>query len=688
MNIKTKKVLYSSLLALSAFFIGINSISAQTLTGRCMATDGLNMRTGPGTNYSKGTLIPHNATVTILKSNIKTDDNSTGCSTGLWYQVSYSSKTGYVCSRYIEENATSTTSTNVPTNNFSTMTDTQFNAYLNEQGFPESYKTKLLELHKKHPNWVFVGVKSRDNWSTTLKNEKVSGRSLIQTSNQGYLSTADGDYNWYTNKFTVKEGSSWYQANEDTIEYYMDPRNFLNEKNIFMFEDLNYYSKYQTIDAVNKILYTDFYKNLNKYYIDAAVKYNVSPIYLAALSRQEVGLNGGTATKGNEGSTCSGDYNGYYNFYNIGAYTGVCDGLKYAKNKGWNSQSKAIIDGAGWIANGYINKGQNTPYFQKWNTSSNATNKYYYHQYMANISAVVSSSTSTYNSYNTMGILNYPIVFQIPIYSGIPSSCPLPNKGNPNNYLKTLTVNNQSVSKFDGATTSYTMNLLGKQKVTIGATAVASTSTITGTGNFSLEVGTTTKTITVKAANGNTKNYTIKFVVTALDNTPVINDDNNNNSNSSNSDSTGNNTYETAENSVKNAGYKIKSNYMYNITLGSTVDSTINNIKNKNKYANVNIYNSSSKSKTSGSLATGDKVEVASGTSKKTYTVVIYGDITGDGSIDLMDLAKIKKYMLNKTSLTGAYKEAANANRNDTLDMTDLAKLKMYLLKKSNISQS
>ena len=32
------------------------------------------------------------------------------------------------------------------------------------KNFPESYKIKLRDLHKKHPNWVFVGIKTKYNW--------------------------------------------------------------------------------------------------------------------------------------------------------------------------------------------------------------------------------------------------------------------------------------------------------------------------------------------------------------------------------------------------------------------------------------------------------------------------------------------------------------------------------------------
>ena len=39
---------------------------------------------------------------------------------------------------------------------------------------------------------------------------------------------------WYS----PKDGSTWFQANKETIAYYMDPRNFLNENSIFMFQNM------------------------------------------------------------------------------------------------------------------------------------------------------------------------------------------------------------------------------------------------------------------------------------------------------------------------------------------------------------------------------------------------------------------------------------------------------------------
>lgn len=584
------------------------------------------------------------------------------------------------------------------------MSEEQFEAYLDGQGFPESYKVKLRELHKQHPNWIFIGIKTRDNWSTALQNQNVSGRSLYQSlssSTQGYLSTADGFYDWSTDTFVAKDGSSWFQANIETIAYYMDPRNFLTESGIFMFEDLNFSSSYQTSNSVSAILYTDFYKDLIQYYMEAANTYNVSPIYLAALSRQEVGLEAGYATSGTTSTYCPVDYTGYYNFYNIKATSGakpVCNGLAYAKSVGWNSKQTAIVGGAAWIVNGYINAGQNTAYFQKWNTSINAT-KPYYHQYMTNIRGVASSAITTKDSYNNMGILDYPFVFQIPIYEGIPASTALPATGNPNNWLSSLKINDVSVTNFDGEETSYTVNVpQGTTAVTISATTVNSNASVSGTGTINLTELTTNISLVVTAQNGNKRTYTLEIikpedVIPSEPDTEPDEEDTDEGVTDKEEENTDNKEeviiYPTPVETLTNAGYKISNNaYIYNVTLGSTVQGAITKLQSVNQYASINITNSSNKAKTSGSLVTGDKITIVSNDISQTYAVVIYGDVNGDGEITTLDLLVIQKHLLKKSMLTNAYLKAADVNKDNSVNTLDLLIVQKHLLKKGNISQS
>ena len=255
---------------------------AEVKTGYVDATIGLVVRENAGTTYKKITTLNNKTPVTILETK-NTADSSTGCTNKIWYYISYNSIKGYACSEYIVV----TSSENISSSERANMTDEEFKEYLTTQGFPESYQEKLTALHKTHPNWIFKAVKSKYSWSNALSQENVSGRSLYQVNStgvknglQGYLNTGSSYYNYATDTFVAKDGSTWFQANEQTIAYYMDPRNFLTESSIFMFEDLTYFESYQTEAVIKKILYTDFYKDYIQYYIKAPQQTELIVVHL------------------------------------------------------------------------------------------------------------------------------------------------------------------------------------------------------------------------------------------------------------------------------------------------------------------------------------------------------------------------------------------------------------------------
>ena len=101
-------------------------------------------------------------------------------------------------------------------------------------------------------------------------------------------------------------------------------------------------------------------------------------------------------------------------------------GMEYAKSQGWDSKEKAVFGGAKFIANGYIKKGQNSVYFQKFNVA-NGPSRVGTHQYMTNMSAGYTESISTKNSYSAYGITNESLVFIIPVFSNMPASTSLPH---------------------------------------------------------------------------------------------------------------------------------------------------------------------------------------------------------------------------------------------------------------------
>ena len=144
----------------------------------------------------------------------------------------------------------------------------------------------------------------------------------------------------------------------------------------------------------------------------------------------------------------------------------------------------------------------------------------YKHQYMSAIQAPSSEASTVYNSYKNLGVLNQAFVFYIPVYSNMPSSkCQLPAySGNPNSYLKSLTVSGGGQNllltptfKYD--TTTYDI-VVGSNvsQVNIGANAVSAYAKgISGTGTYNLNPGMNTLKVTCTAGNGTTTTYTLNI---------------------------------------------------------------------------------------------------------------------------------------------------------------------------------
>lgn len=452
----------------------------------------------------------------------------------LWYKASYlkgsSTVTGYVLAK-----------------NVNLSTEAAFQTAL--QVFPESYRPALIQLHAAHPSWMFTPVNTGLDWNEVIANECCNGKNTIQSNCPkggaadaysapfSYLSTTAGDYDWATDTYTLRDGSNWYEANEQVVSYYIDPRNFLNEKGIFQFEALNYEAT-QTKDVVATMLNNTFmsgnynvtdiatgktvsgsYKDA---FMDAAVSSNVSPYYLVTRVKNEVGNNGSNSTSG----TYKG-YEGYYNFYNIGANdsaTGqaIANGLSWAKsgttyNRPWTTPYKSIVGGASYIASLYIGIGQNTMYTQKFNVV--VPSSLYVHQYMTAVTASNSYAVNNYNTYISNKLLDNAYTFYIPFYKNMPAAtCALPaSTGNPNYYLKSLTLKNSSDNKTinlnatfnyqNGTYTAVVPNSVSKIKVS--AKTISSYATVSGTGTYSLVTGNNTINVTCTAGSGAKITYTI-----------------------------------------------------------------------------------------------------------------------------------------------------------------------------------
>ena len=234
-----------------------------------------------------------------------------------------------------------------------------YSAELRKKGFPESYVSSLNKLKQAHPNWNFEVLKVGETFSYSVSQERKShSQQLIQNysgnNGKGYYCTCSKCYK--NGAPLVKEYPNWVSASQKAVEYYLDPRNFLDERHIFQFES-NLYNSSQTQAGVESILKGTWmydsiivYKNAKgesvtykrnsksvKYsqaIMDASQYSGLSAYYLASKIVQEVG--GAKPTAGGASGTYSG-YKGIYNYYNIGANTGAADGLKWAATAPSNS---------------------------------------------------------------------------------------------------------------------------------------------------------------------------------------------------------------------------------------------------------------------------------------------------------------------------------------------------------------
>ena len=88
-------------------------------------------------------------------------------------------------------------------------------------------------------------------------------------------------------------------------------------------------------------------------------------------------------------------------------------------------------------------------------------------------------------------------------------------------------------------------------------------------------------------------------------------------------------------------------------------------------------------------VVTGDKLVVykADGSVYDEYSIVIYGDVNGDGVIDLYDFVAIKRAVLGIGQPQGSYKEAADINRDGVIDLYDFVAIKRHILNIGYIQQ-
>ena len=557
---------------------------------------GVRVRKDPNsTNYYK---MASSGEIFDMPDNVVVSPNG-DCPNG-YYRVKYKENVGYLCSNYLKvyEKATDVDDNKTPANDCEVA--------MQQAGFPASYWTGLCSLKAAHNNWNFVAVKNADgsaiDWNMSVNAESSCGKNYISSSS---------DAKHIDNGCTKKGDSGYSPVSQEAVRYYMDPRNFLNDVNIFMFEGQTINTSisqdtYKT--ASTKIFGNNFLvqniPELPDYIRSASDSTGVSQTALATRIKQELGnakLTSGEYN-GQLYSVVSGDYttrygwtyNGasvdnYYNFFNVAAYDGsnvTQNAIIYAYNHKWGGtgdknadRQLAVTGGATFLKNKYIGAGQHTIYFQKFNVYPNTTTSRYLNQYMTNIKAPVSESKITYNAYKDAGVLDSPFTFYIPVFSGMNNPVDTPN-----------------------------------------------------------------------------------------------------------SDSTPTDTSKpTVDTIVNNAGFRYSNGYISNIKPGTSVEDVKNALEGIGGQGTVTITNANGEG-TSGTIGTGYRISI-NGSNSETLIVVIYGDASGDGNINALDLLKVQKQILGSAQLNGSYKVAADPSKDGNVNALDLLKIQKNILGSGTIEQ-
>ena len=130
----------------------------------------------------------------------------------------------------------------------------------------------------------------------------------------------------------------------------------------------------------------------------------------------------------------------YYNIFNINAtFTStISNALSYSKKNKLTTVEKCLIDGIDFIKNGYIEQGQDTLYFEKFDVVGTNSNSLYSHQYAQDVMYAQNQGKQLRIALEKINAKDNTYTFVIPLYKNMPSSISarptiLANMSNDNN---------------------------------------------------------------------------------------------------------------------------------------------------------------------------------------------------------------------------------------------------------------
>lgn len=507
-----------------------------------------------------------------------------------------------------------------------------------EQKYP-GYISLVEALASSHPNWTFKLYETELTWEATINSEYQNHSDSIKNvvpssySNEWICSICGRE---------EQDTGKWYCSSRQAIEHVMDPRNSLNDANLFQYLQLSNdksITKDQVAQMASKISYLN-----NQSIIDAIYEvandpdYNINPFYIIGKILQEQG-SGASALCSGQGY--KGQYVGYYNLFNVGASgkgeeAVILNGLAYAQSQGWDTPKKSIMGGIGLIRN-YIRRGQDTLYYQKFNVTYKP---YYVNQYAQNLFDAQSIGSILKGYYKDAGLLESSFTFVIPLYIDMPSSPAKSPSINSSETGELAYINANGGLKLKDEPNGNTIAIINEgtqvlitQRATskVGGYYWDKVSTPRGTGYMARE------------ASDGSKTYLVVIGSNKNDNIAEPNNDN-----------------------------------QIMIEPAVTADTI------KKKYSNAVIIDKNGNEITGDSLVgTGAKVKI-DGVEK--YTIVKLGDASGDGQITPADYVRVKNKIMGTMEMDSIIEKAADVNCDGKISPADYVQIKNHIMDIKKIS--
>ena len=170
--------------------------------------------------------------------------------------------------------------------------------------------------------------------------------------------------------------------------------------------------------------------------------------------------------------------------------------------------------------------------------------------------------------------------------------------------------------------------------------------------------------LSVTAQNGAIKNYNLKIIRSENESGEPLVDD-----------------------IVNEIGVKSDGTYFSGIALNTKTSDITNQVLKISPTAKVEITDCNGTVKEDQILYTGDIISITSANETKKYTVVIYGDTSGDGKINALDLLIVQQHILGVKDLTDAYYKAGDPSKDNSINALDLLIVQQHILEVRLIEQ-